>query len=52
MQSNLVDAFHLIQVFGCLRGTLVVTKVLGGLFVSSESVSYPHGSGRKFEDMK
>ena len=38
MQSNFVDAFHLIQVFGCLRGTLVVTKVLGGLFVLSESV--------------
>ena len=52
MQSNFVDAFHLIQVFGCLRGTLVVTNVLGGLFVSSGSVSYPHGSGRKFEDMK
>ena len=26
--------------FGCLRGTLVVKKVLGGFFVSSESVSY------------
>ena len=52
MQSNVVDAFHLIQVFGCLRGTLVVTNVLGGLFVSSESVIYPHRSGRKFEDMK
>ena len=38
--------------FGCLRGTLVVTKVLGGFFVASESVSYPYGSGRKFEDMK
>ena len=24
-----------------VRGTLVVTKVLGGFFVSSESVSYP-----------
>ena len=40
MQSNFVHAFRLIQVFGCLRGTLVVTKVLGGLFVSSESGSY------------
>ena len=26
--------------FGCLRGTLVVSKVLVGFFVSSESVSY------------
>ena len=25
---------------GCLRGTLFVTKVLAGFFVSSESVSY------------
>ena len=40
MQSNFIDVFYLILVFGCLRGTLVVTKVLGGLFVSSESVSY------------
>ena len=31
------------------QGNLVVTKVLGGFFVSSESVSYPHGSRRKFE---
>ena len=52
MQSNFVDVFHLIQVFGCLKGTPVVTKVLGGRFVSSESVSYPHGSGRKFEGIK
>ena len=27
--------------------TLVVTKALGGFFVSSESVSYPHGSGQE-----
>ena len=33
-------------------GTVVVTKVLGGFFVSSASVSYPYGSGRKFEDVK
>ena len=33
-------------------GTVVVTKVLGGFFISSASVSYPYGSGRKFEDMK
>ena len=26
--------------FGCLRGTLVVTRVFGGFFVSSECVSY------------
>ena len=44
-------ALKTIQLFGCLRGTLVVTKVLGGFFVSSESVSCPPGLGRKFEDM-
>ena len=38
--------------FGCLRETLVVTKVFGGFFVSSESVSFPYGTGRKFEAMK
>ena len=32
-----------IHLFGCLRGTLVVTKVLAGFFFSSESVSYPRG---------
>ena len=42
-----------IYLFGCLRGTLFLTKVLGGYsFVSSESVSHPYGSGRKFENMK
>ena len=41
-----------IHLLGCLRGTLVVKKVLGSFFVSSESVSYPYRSGRKFEDMK
>ena len=41
-----------IYLFGCLRGSLVVKKVLGGFSVSSESVSYPYRSGRKFEDMK
>ena len=29
-----------IYLFGCFRGTLVVTKVLGGFFVSSENVSF------------
>ena len=32
-----------IYLFGCLRGTLVVTKVLAAFFVSSEGVSYPRG---------
>ena len=41
-----------IYLSACLRGTLVVMKVLGGFFVSSESVSYPHLSDRKFKDMK
>ena len=29
-----------IHLFGCFRGTLIVTKVLGDFFVSSESVSF------------
>ena len=42
-----------INLFGCLRGTLVFTKVLGGFFVSSELLRcYSYGSGREFEDMK
>ena len=41
-----------IHLLGCLRGILVVKKVLGGFFVSSESVSCPYRFGRKFEDMK
>ena len=46
-------ALKTIYLFGCLRGTLFVRKVLGGSsFVLSESVSYPYGSGRKFENMK
>ena len=43
-------ALNSIHLFGCLRGTLVFSKVLGGLFVSSETVSYPAGFGRKFKD--
>jgi len=35
---------------GYLRGTLVVSKILGSPFESSESFSYPDWSGRKFED--
>ena len=27
-------------------------SVFGDFFVSSESLSYPHGTARKFEDMK
>ena len=46
-------ALKTIYRFGCLRGTLFVSKILGGSsFVSSESVSYPYESGRKFENMK
>ena len=37
---------------GCLRGTLVVTKILGCIFISSEIVSYSDGFGRKFEVME
>ena len=46
-------ALRTIYLFGCLKGTLFVSKVLGGSsFVSFESVSYPYGSGQKFENMK
>ena len=44
-------ALTTIHLFVCLRGTLVFSKVLGGLFVSSETVSYPDGSGGKFKDV-
>ena len=37
--------------FGRLRGTSVASEVLGGFFVSSEVVSYPDGSARKFENI-
>ena len=49
---NLELPLKTIDLFRYLRGTLVVTKILGGFFVSSESVSYPYGSGRKSELMK
>ena len=49
---NLELSLKTIYLFGCLGGTLVVTQVFSGFFVSSESVSYPYGSGRKLEDMK
>ena len=35
-----VVALKTIYLFGCLKGTLVVKKVLGGFFVSSDSVSF------------
>ena len=45
--------FFTIYMFGCLRGTLVVSKVLRtGFFVSSETVGYPDGSVRKFKRME
>ena len=40
---------------GCLRGTFLVLTVLRSLdflHISPETVSYPDGSGRKFEDMR
>ena len=43
-------ALKTIYLLGCLGGSLVVTKVLNGFFVSYESVSYPYGSGWKFKD--
>ena len=33
-------ALKTFYLFGCLRGTLVATRVFGGFFVSSECVSY------------
>ena len=45
-------ALTTIHLLVCLWRILVVSKVLGGLFVSSETVSYPDGSGRKFEDVE
>ena len=32
-----------IYLFECVRGTLAISKVLGGFLVSSETVSYPDG---------
>ena len=51
---NLELPLKTIDLFRYLRGTLVVTKMATkcGFFVSSESVSYPYGSGRKSELMK
>ena len=38
-----------IYLFGCLRETLIISKVLGGFFVPfRETVSYPDGSGPEF----
>ena len=42
---------RVINLFRRLGETLAVSNVSGGFFVSSETVSYPKGSGRKFEDM-
>ena len=41
-----------IYLFECLRGTLAISKVLGGFLVSSETVSYPDEFDWKFEEMK
>ena len=41
-----------IYLFECLRGTLAISKVLGGFLVSSETVSYRDGFDWKFEEMK
>ena len=41
-----------IYLLECLRGTLAISKVLGGFLVSSETVSYPDGFDWKFEEMK
>ena len=52
VSQNKLHFFHFftIYMFGCLRGTLVVSKVLRtGFFVSSETVGYPDGSVRKFK---
>ena len=36
---NFLVALKVIYLFGCLKGTLVVTKVLGGFFLSYPEVS-------------
>ena len=41
-----------VELFGCLRGALLVTKMLGGYFVSSETVSYLDESYREFEEIE
>ena len=33
-------------------GTLVISNLLGGFFVSPKTVRYPDGPGRNFEDME
>ena len=39
--------------FGCLRGTMVVSIVWpSGYLVSFETVNYPDGFGRKFEGIQ
>ena len=43
---------QLIFLFGYLRRIVVVSKVLGGFFVSSKAVSYLDRPGRTFEDME
>ena len=50
--GKFTGALNTIHLFECLRGTLFFSKVLGGLFVSSETVSYPDESGRKFKDVE
>lgn len=54
LQTNYIFFhFFTIYMFGCLRGTLVVSKVLGiGFLVSSETLGYPDGSVGKFKRMK
>ena len=42
---------RVINLFRRLGETLALSNVSGGFFVSSETVSYPKGSGRKFKDM-
>ena len=41
-----------IYLFECLRGTLAISKVLGGFFVSLETVNYPDCFDWKFEEME
>ena len=41
-----------LELFGCLRGTLLVTKMLGGYFVSSKTVRYLDESYREFEEIE
>ena len=48
LEASLVNLELPLNLFICLPAS----EVLNGLFVLSETVSYPDGSGQKFKDME